>query len=95
MMIPFLIFLASTVAFIVGCACISIYLLPNGTGQLQTRQLVTLSQEVLIEEKAHKQRKSKLDDMGMGECVRRVTSITLGIVAVILFVIIVFVNVTF
>jgi hypothetical protein len=97
MMIQFLIFLVSMVAFIVGSACISMHLfLANGTGYLQTPQLVALSQEeVLIEERACSERESKLGDMGMGECARRVAGISLGIVAVMLFIIIAFVAVTF
>ena len=97
MMIQFLIFLVSMVAFIVGSACISMHLfLANGTGYLQTPQFVALGQEeVLIAERACRGRESKPDDMGMGECVRRVAGISLGIVTVMVVIIIVFVAVTF
>ncbi len=97
MMIAFLMFLVSMIAFIVGSVCISMHLfLVNGTGYLQAPQLVALSQEeVLIEERACREQESKLGDMGMGECARRVAGISLGIVAVILFIVIAFVAVTF
>lgn len=97
MMIAFLIFFVSMIAFIVSSAYISMHLsLANGTEYPEEPQLVTLSQEeVLIEERVGKQREGWLGDMGMAECVGRVAAISLGIVAVVLFIIIVFVAVTF
>jgi hypothetical protein len=89
-MIAFLVFLAVMVAFIVGCVCISMYLSSsNATGCLQGQQLVTVSQVPFREERSYKQRRGK-PDMGMNECARRVLSISLGIVIVMLVLVIAF-----
>jgi predicted membrane protein len=96
-MIAFLIFTVAMIAFIVGSAYVSMHLsLASGTEYPEAPQLVTLSQEeVWTEERVGKPREGWLGDMGMTECVRRVAAISLGIVAVMLFIIIVFVAVTF
>jgi hypothetical protein len=92
MMIAFLVFLALMIAFIVGSACISMYLFRlNWTGYVQTRprQLVTLSQVASIEEGVYRPRRSRLET-GMNQCVWRTVGISLALVTVVLFLIIAF-----
>ena len=92
-MIAFLVFCTLMIAFIVGSVCISMYLYSrHWTEYLQGHQLVTLRQEGFIEERAYKQRRNQLD-VGMGECVRNVVNISLGIVAVLVVLVVVFFNV--
>lgn len=95
-MIAFLIFLALMMAFLVGSACISMYLfLPNWTGYLQEHQLVTLNQEASIEERSGRRQKIEFSDMGMGACVRCVAGIGLGILAVMFVIVIMFASMPF
>jgi hypothetical protein len=94
LMIAFLIFFALITAFIVGCVCISMRLyMRNCTVYLPKHQFVTLSQEALIDERPGKQRRSQFD-VEMVECAWRVVSISLGVVAVIIVLVVTFFTVT-
>lgn len=93
-MIAFFVFFALIIAFIVGCVCISMYLYKwNQTEYRPGHQFVTLHQEALIRERSSKQRSGR-SEIGMGECMRRVASISLGIVALIVVLVIAFFSVT-
>lgn len=90
-MIAFLVFLALMTALIVGGFCISMYLyVSNRT----VYEVVSLRQSALIGRKLYKQRRDQVD-MGMRECLWRVSGVTLGIGAVILFLIVVIFNVAY
>jgi hypothetical protein len=92
-MIAFLVFFTLMIAFIVGSVCISMYLYArNWTAYLQGHQFVTLSQEAFIEGRACKQQRSQFD-VEMGECVRSIVGISLGIVTVLVLLIVIFFNI--
>jgi hypothetical protein len=92
LMIAFLAFIALMIAFIVGCVCISMYLYGrNLAGYSENHKLVTLSQEAFVQGRSYK-RRSNASEIGIGECMRRVGSISLGVVTIMILLIVMFVN---
>jgi hypothetical protein len=83
-MIAFLVFLALMIAFIVGCVYISMHL------YTEKHELVTLGRGAVVR-RSYKRRRNAYE-IGMGECVRRVGSISLGVLAVMILLIVMFVN---
>lgn len=92
-MIAFLVFLALMIAFIVGSVCTSMYLyMRNWEGYPAEHQFVTLNEEAFLEERFERQRRNQVDG-GILECAPRVVGTSLGIIAVLVLLTILFFNV--
>jgi hypothetical protein len=97
MMVAFLVFIALMIVSIVGGIWISMYLYrPDGTRCLSEHQCVTLNQEVAMEGRPYNQRRRrrrmKADNIGMRECACRVGSVCVGVLAVMILLIVMFLN---
>jgi hypothetical protein len=90
-MAAFLVFLSLMTVCVVGGVLVStrFYKLSR-TGYLSERQLVTLSQEALIEGRPSR-RRTKVD-MGMRECARRAGGVSLGVLSVMILLIVMFID---
>ena len=92
-MFAFLVLCALVVGSIVGCVCISMSLsMQNSTAAyLPQRQYVPLNGKVAVRKIPCKPRNGRFN-MGMNECIGRLTGVSLGIVALVVVITVVFLH---